>query len=133
MHEPSETYFVIMTMTSQTRKTMRLGTGMSIAMTPRPVATPLPPLKCRKSEHEWPTMARMPATTMTSGEAAKISASPTLSAPLRKSSKKIRKPGPLPSVRQAFVAPMLWLPYSRRSTCQSSLPKTRPFGMEPSR
>ena len=41
--EPSETYLVTKTIASQIKNTIAVILGISIAITPKPVATPLPP------------------------------------------------------------------------------------------
>ena len=55
--EASDTYLLIITITSQMIKTIADTVGMSMIMTPRPVATPLPPLNFKNKDSECPMIA----------------------------------------------------------------------------
>ena len=94
--------------------------GSSTAMTPKLVATPLPPRNPRKGLKLCPTTAATPHSAATGSSRCRARAMTTASTPLRMSKIATASAGPLPSERSTLVAPLLPLP-----TCRISTPRER--------
>ena len=112
-------------------------TGAMASITPKAVATPLPPLNREKTVQLCPEIAAAPSRTLNNplliGTLTRCGIAATGANPLSMSMIRTIIPGIFPTTLNTFVAPMFPLPYSLMSIPLSNFPKTKPVGMEPIR
>ena len=85
------------------------------AIAPKAVATPLPPLKPKKTGQMWPTQAAIAMSPSQNGVTPSAYAPQTGSIPFRTSKIKTATAAPLPPIRSTLVAPGFPEPLSRGS------------------
>ncbi len=103
----------------------------SAASAPKPVATPLPPLKPSQTGNMWPKVAATAPTSAPSGANRPPIRAPA--APLPASSSRVAAASRLLPVRSTLVAPILPDPMSRISPSPAIRVRISPKGMEPIR
>jgi len=115
--EPRDTNLLIQTVRMKTNKEIATGIGTSAIKTPADVATPLPPLKFKKTVKMWPKIAKSPVAIIIRSEVSGIISLAILTArnPFPISMNKVKIPTLVPNILKAFVAPTLPLPNSRIS------------------
>lgn len=121
-------------MKSQTRKVKKETRGARASSTPKPVATPLPPLPFKKMEKLWPQIAQIPTIIGNRAKEGKyLLAKRTGIAPFPISKSKVRAAGKGPTTRRTLVAPILWLPNSLMSILLKRRARRYPKGTDPIR
>src|SRR6266545_4778970 len=102
----------------KTARAAKAAHGAIARKTPRPVATPLPPLNFNHTGKQCPTTARAAAAATTQ----EVPASPvnhratnTAAAPFNASSARVTTPATFPALRETLVAPVPPLPVLRMS------------------
>ena len=116
-------------MTPQIAKQITATIGDNAMSTPKPVATPRPPLKPRNTDQLCPIMAKMPPRIMYMGF--KWENKNTPMAPFNASQKNTGSAAFKPITRYVFVAPIFLDPYRRTSVLKNNLPIMSPLGIEP--
>lgn len=100
-------------MTVMIKRIMQISalSGARARKTPKPVATPFPPLNLKKIEKIWPTTAHKPVRTAIAMSCEKnINATWTGMKPLTQSRARVAAPYFNPKILAMFAAPMLPLP-----------------------
>jgi hypothetical protein len=117
--EPNDTYRVKNTIATNKTPAHNKATGASMANTPTPVATPLPPRNLNHTGKICPTITAIAAAVTIHAACedgpAKTIAHSTATAPFNASSTSVEIPAPLPARRETFVAPVPPDPVSRTS------------------
>jgi len=122
-------------MMSHTPSAHSSGYGRNASNAPPLVAIPFPPLKLSQQVQLWPAITNKQQTICSALRLrfGKIwGAKKTGTKPFAASISSTAMPGPLPSARITFVAPMLPLPTVRMSMPRA-LPHRKPVGIEPRR
>src|SRR6267154_3277513 len=107
--------------------------GARASVTPRPVATPLPPRKRSQTGKQWPTTAATPQAAPRDDESADFEAKKAGKKPFRASSSSVETAAVRPAARATLVAPMFPDPIARTSRPEASFAMKRPNGIEPAR